>query len=1554
MAEKEESPKDGIPQLTMNNWNSSFKNAFLKYAIAQGEAADILTTGNDIARVRPNRGDYGNSAMGSDRYREDKKDYEDLWEGKKKLMSLLLRKMSTEVTTIVEGHQDYQEAFMTYNLHRMWQITQEVVQGRGAASVYTLVVRLLKMKQTGEYTEYSNKFKEAVADLTAQGTPVQVMPMILNALFVIGLNQTQFKEQLDRIYGTVNWPNYNQLSAELYTFTESQRMVKSITFGDQDGKISANVADTEELICWNCGQPGHTAGQCEKKKASCPTCGRNAGHIGRFHEQVMAMKKAFEKNRKEQPRGGVPRGGKSRDDKKKKGKPTPQKRRTDKRKKQLQRAMAYVAEEDSEDEEDIESDEESEEDDDTTASFMVKSSNSEAEDKNSVILDTGCNGAHIFHREAKSTVQDTKPSTRKVHGVGGDVTAESAGKLGKFGRVLIMNNDKQENLLSVMQMIKETGGYFTGDSETLKIHDKDGKLLLTGRNEGDDFWRTDLTEIKRLSCLLTKTPSAMEGETVPVEEETNFTPITEKTVPSIERVTHFTAEEIRRASRARDMCRLLGHPGTEKLATALDHGNYPATELTSDDVRNAQKILGDCIACVEGKMKADPTPKVSTFPPPKEIGEQLNCDIIPLKNTTIGGYRFLLFAAEYKTRYITLSTLSSKATNILCQGFESIISELKSHGHQVKRIIIDHENALLSCKTFLANKGIELIELPKGYHEKFAERCIQTLKQRKRAILASLPYELPHVLEAELYYASAYGCNATPCERSGLFTPYELVKRRKPYIPHHHFGQTGLFHHRRKDNPDQRSEWGIFLNHGDFPRNKRAFIPSRGRIYSVEKFIPQDHIPPEWNYPPRIRRIAQVQPSTPPSTPPTLDDLIEQSQESEEIQREDNSPRNSEQSSRDNELSPPSNTSKPKSVTFDPVLIRGPSRQDDQTRVRNAAQTPDNQDSSNTLDNLDTTPQNERAEVTSSNSNEATVQRPSSLPTDHRPRREAAARTWRDGPAHSRAYQAALKRVLNDPHGPLGALKGRLSVRKALADSIRRKSTLKAIEDEILNMVNMKVGRPTRYRDIPKKYRKNIIPAHMFLKDKYKADGSFDKTKARMVAGGNFQDPDMVGDTYSPTVNPISVFTQLQITCSKQQLLSAYDVKGAFLLASVDRGKHIYVKIPPDVVEHWIRLFPQDIEHVDRSGWLILKLEKYMYGLQESPHQFNALLDQALVELDFKKCRADPCLYTKVTSDGLMIVSAHVDDLLVTSPSRAQQAKFERDLSRRFEIVSQHKDISYLGMSIQYNMEHGTIMVSQPGFVEDILKKNGQHKLTKFAPTPATADLFKIDDMSPPCDRTKYLSLLMSIMYAARFTRPDVLTAATVLATRCANPTESDMIKLLRVLRYLAGTPNYGIIFNTNAELQPVIFADAGHASHPDARGHGGIIITLGSAPVFCRSFKLKHVTRSSSESELIVLEESSTYAVWYKLLLAEIGCAPSGPIPIFQDNKSTILIAQNGGNFKRTKHLLVRESYVSERIQEGDITLKYLATDAIPADMLTKNLPRVKMEQHMHFLCMF
>jgi hypothetical protein len=123
-------------------------------------------------------------------------------------------------------------------------------------------------------------------------------------------------------------------------------------------------------------------------------------------------------------------------------------------------------------------------------------------------------------------------------------------------------------------------------------------------------------------------------------------------------------------------------------------------------------------------------------------------------------------------------------------------------------------------------------------------------------------------------------------------------------------------------------------------------------------------------------------------------------------------------------------------------------------------------------------------------------------------------------------------------------------------------------------MESFEVMKPVHFKDIPEQHKRMITPVFIFFKDKYKADGSFEKTKARIVANRQKRDYSLIGETSSKTVNPITVMTLLHLPLLDQDHeMSAHDIKGAFLLAPVPPEVELYVKVPKEITHHWVNTY---------------------------------------------------------------------------------------------------------------------------------------------------------------------------------------------------------------------------------------------------------------------------------------------------------------------------------------------------------------------------------------------
>jgi hypothetical protein len=133
---------------------------------------------------------------------------------------------------------------------------------------------------------------------------------------------------------------------------------------------------------------------------------------------------------------------------------------------------------------------------------------------------------------------------------------------------------------------------------------------------------------------------------------------------------------------------------------------------------------------------------------------------------------------------------------------------------------------------------------------------------------------------------------------------------------------------------------------------------------------------------------------------------------------------------------------------------------------------------------------------------------------------------------------------------------------KKLLELEDRKDAIKAaIGEEIDNLMAPGVMEVTTINLIAPIHRKDIINLWLFHKEKKDANGVFMKDKCRIVTLSQLRDVSTIGDTYSPTVNPISLFILLAKAATLPHYsISAYDVKGAFLNSPVPEDIYVYVR----------------------------------------------------------------------------------------------------------------------------------------------------------------------------------------------------------------------------------------------------------------------------------------------------------------------------------------------------------------------------------------------------------
>ncbi|GKC17561.1 hypothetical protein Tco_1014343 [Tanacetum coccineum] len=176
-------------------------------------------------------------------------------------------------------------------------------------------------------------------------------------------------------------------------------------------------------------------------------------------------------------------------------------------------------------------------------------------------------------------------------------------------------------------------------------------------------------------------------------------------------------------------------------------------------------------------------------------------------------------------------------------------------------------------------------------------------------------------------------------------------------------------------------------------------------------------------------------------------------------------------------------------------------------------------------------------------------------------------------------------------------------------------------------------------------------------------------------------------------------------------------------------------------------------------------------------------------------------------------------------------------------------------------------------------------------------------------------------------------------------PSSSHLGAAKRVLRYVKGSLDLGIMFERNKVVKLEGYADSDWAgSIDDSKSTSGYIFTLGSG-VFCwNSKKQSVVAQSSAEAEYISVAGAVNHAIWIRKLLSDLDLTQEGPTAIFCDNKSAIAIAENPVQHGRTKHINVKYHAIREAEKNREVKLKYCTSETQLADMLTKSITGKKL----------
>jgi len=187
--------------------------------------------------------------------------------------------------------------------------------------------------------------------------------------------------------------------------------------------------------------------------------------------------------------------------------------------------------------------------------------------------------------------------------------------------------------------------------------------------------------------------------------------------------------------------------------------------------------------------------------------------------------------------------------------------------------------------------------------------------------------------------------------------------------------------------------------------------------------------------------------------------------------------------------------------------------------------------------------------------------------------------------------------------------------------------------------------------------------------------------------------------------------------------------------------------------------------------------------------------------------------------------------------------------------------------------------------------------------------------------------------------RLDIAFSVGVCARFQANPKESHLTAVKRIIRYVNDTLLYGIWYSRETNLVVVGYSDADWAGNADDRkSTSGGCFYVGNNLVPLMSKKQASISLSTAEAEYIAAGSCYTQLLWMKTLLGDYGFS-QGAMIINCDNTSAINISKNPVQHSWTKHIDIRYHFLCDLVESEVVSLSFFPIENQLADTLTKPL---------------
>ena len=1028
----------------------------------------------------------------------------------------------------------------------------------------------------------------------------------------------------------------------------------------------------------------------------------------------------------------------------------------------------------------------------------------------------------------------------------------------------------------------------------------------------------------------------------------------------------YSKRDLMNAKKAINLYHAIGRPGYKAFYDTLQKGLIRNCAITLQDAKNAFQIYGPDEGAIMGKTTREKPQRV-------DINElyQLPIDFITKYRHVTLAIDILFFdtipfllTISRDVHFHTIEKLPDRENKTILAALQRVISIYNARGFFIQFILADGEFRHMSGDIMTAFK-CHLNCTSAGEHVPEAERAVRVIKERIRCVVNTWPYkQVPIVFKVNLIKFVIFWINSIPqvnsiipnvCSRAiltGQFPDYNkhcslsfgeyvhvhnpktitntMAARTSPAIalgPTSNIQGGHRFYCLESKRIMTRRQWvklplpdTVITQINDISMKERSRRKSKKSAQTPVDTASEYVITHGDGNMPGPSHTSSL--PTPMSVPPQYIHPDPMTQPVTAVTADDNSPHDDDNANNDHNPMPENDdddhVSMPDIDAQEPKGSNDNHSENDET----AMVVPDESDINGTNDPNDHETSGSQNDAISTQNDAISTQTPSH---EHNTRGKLGIRPTQYDKVYGQDYTFAVALT------QMSAKRGIKRFGQMAVD---------ALAAEWKQLDSLSVFKPRKFASLSKIERRGALRTVQLIKEK--KDG---RIKGRTCVNGSRQRLYTAEeDASSPTVSTEALLLTAAIDAAERRFVATCDITGAFLKAYMD--EFVLIVLYDEEIDALLQANPKYEKFVQvlENGRRVLYLEliKAMYGCLKSARLFWDHLSNHLSKMGFTQNQYDLCVANKIIEGKQCTVAWHVDDLKISHSDEKVVRQIIQQLEKEYGTmtVTTGKVHTYCGMDLIF--DDGELKVDMRDYLRDTIAEFPED-CSKPVTTPAAVYLFEVTEDQTKLDEQKrktFHTFVAKLLFVSKRGRPDIQVAIAFLSTRVTAPDDDDWKKLVRVLKYVNNTIDIVLTLSINAFNIIKWWIDTSYAPHVDCRSHTGGTMSLGKGCIYSTSCKQKINARSSTEAELIGVNDVLGQIIWSRNFITAQGYTLE-PSTIYQDNKSAMLLEKNGvmSSSKRTKHINVRYYFIKDYVDRNEVQIIHCPTEDMVGDYFTKPL---------------